>query len=94
MENVPRGSGGRRLFSPAFKREQVARLARGKATISELGRELGISTARLSERDWQIFRSLTAPSHTSCRSSGSRPGRWGVRPSVGSWRVRKPWRSP
>jgi hypothetical protein len=31
------------LFSPEFKREQVARLVRGEVTISELSRELGIS---------------------------------------------------
>jgi len=47
MENVPRGSDGRRLFSPAFKREQVARLLRGEVTISELSRELGISRSVL-----------------------------------------------
>ena len=34
MESVPRGSDGRRLFSPEFKREQVARLVRGEVTIS------------------------------------------------------------
>ena len=47
MESVPRGSDGRRLFSPEFKREQVARLARGEVTISELSRELGISRSVL-----------------------------------------------
>ena len=47
MENVPRGSDGRRLFSPEFKREQVARLVRGEVTISELGRELGIARSVL-----------------------------------------------
>ena len=47
MENVPRGSDGRRLFSPAFKREQVGRLSRGEVTISELSRELGISRSVL-----------------------------------------------
>lgn len=47
MENVPRGSDGRRLFSPEFKREQIDRLSRGEVTISELGRELGISRSVL-----------------------------------------------
>ena len=47
MENVPRGSDGRRLFSPEFKRDQVARLVRGEVTISELSRELGISRSVL-----------------------------------------------
>jgi hypothetical protein len=43
MENVPRGSDGRRLFSPAFKLEQVARLVRGEVAISELSREKSTS---------------------------------------------------
>ncbi len=47
MENVPRGSDGRRLFSPDFKREQVARLQRGELTLTELSRELGISRSVL-----------------------------------------------
>ena len=47
MENVPRGSDGQRLFSPEFKRDQVARLVRGEVTISELSRELGISRSVL-----------------------------------------------
>ena len=47
MENVPRGSDGRRLFSPEFKREQVARLQRGEVTLTELSRELGISRSVL-----------------------------------------------
>ena len=47
MESVPRGSDGRRLFSPEFKREQVARLVRDEVTISELSRELGISRSVL-----------------------------------------------
>lgn len=47
MESVPRGSDGRRLFSPAFKREQVGRLVRAEVTVSELSRELGISRSVL-----------------------------------------------
>lgn len=47
MENIPRGSDGRRLFSPAFKREQVGRLLRGEVTLAELSRELGISRSVL-----------------------------------------------
>jgi transposase len=35
------------LFSPEFKREQVGRLVRGEATVSELSRELGISRSVL-----------------------------------------------
>lgn len=45
MENIPRGSDGRRLFTPEFKREQVARLVRGELTLTELSREPGLSPA-------------------------------------------------
>ena len=47
MENVPRGSDGRRLFTPEFKREQVARLVRGELTLTELSRELEIARSVL-----------------------------------------------
>ena len=47
MENIPRGSDGRRLFTPEFKREQVGRLVRGELTLTELSRELGISRSVL-----------------------------------------------
>ena len=43
MEQVPRGSDGRRLFTAEFKREQIDRVLRGEVTVSELSRELGIS---------------------------------------------------
>ena len=43
MEQVPRGSDGRRLFTAEFKREQIDRVLRGEVTVAELSRELGIS---------------------------------------------------
>ena len=43
MEPIARKSDGRRIFTPEFKRQQVERVLRGELTISELGRELGIS---------------------------------------------------
>lgn len=43
MDGVPRGSDGRRLFTAEFKREQINRVLRGQVTVTELGRELGIS---------------------------------------------------
>jgi transposase-like protein len=71
MESVPRGSDGRRLFSPEFKREQVARLARGEVTISELSRELGISRSLLQRRKHLISpraaRPWSRPTRTWCR---------------------------
>lgn len=47
METIARGSDGRRLFTPEFKREQIGRVQRGEATISELSRELGIKRSVL-----------------------------------------------
>ena len=57
MENVAKGSDGRRLFTAEFKREQVDRILRGEVTASELSRELGVarsptaSVCRLAERE-------------------------------------------
>ena len=42
MENVARGSDGRRLFTAEFKRAQIDRLLRAEITASELSRELGV----------------------------------------------------
>lgn len=43
METHQRGSDGRRRFTPEFKREQMARLARGEVTLSELSREIQVN---------------------------------------------------
>ena len=43
MEQIPRGSDGRRLFTAEFKREQIDRVLRGEVTVAELSRELGIT---------------------------------------------------
>jgi transposase len=43
MENVPRGSDGRRLFTAEFKRQQIDRVLKGELTSAELSRELGVS---------------------------------------------------
>lgn len=43
MENVAKGSDGRRLFTTEFKREQVDRILKGEVTASELSRELGVA---------------------------------------------------
>jgi transposase-like protein len=43
MENVAKGSDGRRLFTAEFKREQVDRILKGEITASELSRELGVA---------------------------------------------------
>jgi len=45
---VGRGSDGRRLFTPEFKRELIGRVQRGEASLSELSREFGISRTLLS----------------------------------------------
>ena len=43
METHRRGSAGRRIFTTAFKQEQLARVARQELTLAELARELSIS---------------------------------------------------
>ena len=43
MENVARGSDGRRLFTAEFKRVQIDRILKGEITTSELSRELGVA---------------------------------------------------
>src|SRR5262245_47911585 len=43
MENVAKGSDGRRLFTAEFKREQIDRILKGEITASELSRELGVA---------------------------------------------------
>jgi transposase-like protein len=50
MEEFPRKSDGRRVFTVAFERETVARIVSGEKTMAELSRELGISPSVL--RNW------------------------------------------
>ncbi len=45
MDTHRRGTDGRRLFSPEFKREQISRVIRKELTIAELSRELGIEAS-------------------------------------------------
>ena len=42
METIARRADGRRIFSAAFKQEQLARVERGDVTMAELARELGV----------------------------------------------------
>jgi len=42
METHRRGTDGRRIFSPEFKREQIGRVLRKELTIAELSRELQV----------------------------------------------------
>lgn len=43
METHRRGSDGRRIFTTAFKQEQIARVGRQEVTLAELARELAVS---------------------------------------------------
>jgi transposase-like protein len=47
MARVQRKSDGRRIFTAAFKHEQVARILRGDHSIAELSRKLGIARSLL-----------------------------------------------
>jgi transposase len=51
VETHRRGSDGRRIFSPEFKREQIGRVVRGDLTIAELSRELNVGPSVI--RRWQ-----------------------------------------
>ncbi len=51
METHRRKADGRRVFTPQFKQEQVARLSRQELTVSELARELAVSPQLI--RQWQ-----------------------------------------
>jgi transposase len=51
VETHRRGSDGRRILSPEFKREQIGRVVRGDLTIAELSRELNVGPSVL--RRWQ-----------------------------------------
>ena len=43
MGEIRRAADGRRLFSAAFKREQIERVVRGEMTLTGLSRELDVS---------------------------------------------------
>lgn len=43
MGEIRRAADGRRLFSAAFKREQIERVVRGEMTLAGLSRELDVS---------------------------------------------------
>lgn len=65
MEPIARKSDGRRIFTPEFKRQQVERVLRGELTISELGRELGISRNLLAR--WKTL--VTAGAETAVEAN-------------------------
>ena len=49
MGEIARGSDGRRLFTPEFKKVQIGRVLRGEITHSELCRELDIKSSVVSK---------------------------------------------
>jgi transposase-like protein len=55
METHRRGADGRRLFTTAFKQEQLARIAKGEVTLAELARDFALRGAPLAslEHAWQ-----------------------------------------
>jgi transposase len=50
---IGRRADGRRIFSAAFKREQVGRLQQGEITPAELARELGVQPGLI--RRWKFL---------------------------------------
>ena len=51
METHRRKADGRRVFTPQFKQEQVARVERQEITLAELARELAVGPQLV--RQWQ-----------------------------------------
>jgi len=51
MEGHRRGADGRRIFSTAFKLEQIGRVERREVTLAELSRELSVSPSVI--RRWK-----------------------------------------
>lgn len=51
METHRRKADGRRIFTPQFKQEQIARLAQQERTLAELARELVVAPQLI--RQWQ-----------------------------------------
>ena len=66
MENVPRGSDGRRLFTAEFKRQQIDRVLKGELTAAELSRELGVSRPLIQK--WKYL--VTKGAETAIGSNG------------------------
>ncbi len=66
MENVVRGSDGRRLFTAEFKRRQIDRVLRGELTAAELSRELGVSRPLIQK--WKYL--ATKAAEAAVRSNG------------------------
>jgi transposase-like protein len=47
MKQFARKSDGRRIFTAAYKREQIGRVLKGEITVAELSRKLGIARSLL-----------------------------------------------
>jgi len=59
MGEFRRGADWRRLFTTAFKKEQIDRVLRGEITLSGLARELDVSSSVV--RKWKrLVRSLNS----------------------------------
>src|SRR6185503_483048 len=68
MASIRRKSDGRRIFTEAFKREQVDRIRRGGMTLSELSRKLGIARSLLHR-----WKRLLPPANSVDGKTKSRP---------------------
>jgi transposase len=67
METERRGADGRRLFTAAFKREQIGRVLSGERTLAELSRELQVSPSVV--RRWKQLMEVGA--HTAVAADGA-----------------------
>ena len=60
METHRRGTDGRRIFTPEFKREQIGRVLRKELTVAELSRELGVEQSVVRRWKHLVDRGSTA----------------------------------
>jgi transposase-like protein len=76
MTRIARKSDGRRIFTDAFKREQIDRVWRGELTVAELSRKLGIARSLLQRWKRVLPRGAGVPGSVQGRPTP--PGRLGV----------------
>jgi len=99
VETHRRGSDGRRIFSPEFKREQIGRVVREELTMAESSRELEVQPSVIRRWKHLVDRGSTAAAPrrsrrttTWCRRASSARRSSAFASSNGSW-ARRPWRS-
>jgi len=63
MKQFARKSDGRRIFTEAYKREQIGRILKGEITVAQLSRKLGIARSLLQR--WKRLMAAETDQHDS-----------------------------